>query len=91
MRLHSLSNWNKNWWKHSIEIDWLKQINYQKCDKESTQMFRRKYGTNQNFIARTGNADIYPAGRQDKSFPRTVDQFLAPTQLEHIDDGRNFG
>ena len=43
----------------------------QKCDKESTQTFRRKNGTNQNFIAQPGNADNYPAGRQDKSFPKT--------------------
>ena len=54
-------------------------------------MFGRKYGTNQNFIARPSNAYIYSAGRQDKSLPQTFNQFIAPTQLEHIDGGRNFG
>ena len=66
-------------------------MNDQKCDKESTQMFRRKYGTNQIFIARPDNADIYPASRRDKSLPQKFNQSVALTQLEHINEGRTFG
>ena len=91
MGLHSLSNLNQITWKLSIENDWLKQMNDQKCDKESTQMFRRKYGTNQNYILRPGNEDIYAAGRQDKSLTKTINQFVAPTQLEHLNETRNIG
>ena len=42
-----------------------------------------------NFIARPGNTDIYSAGRQDKLLTQTFNQFVAPTQLQHIDGGRN--
>ena len=66
-------------------------MNDQKCDKVSTQMLLRRYGTKQNFIARPDKADIYPAGRQDKSLSKTINQSVALTQLEHIDGGRNFG
>ena len=54
-------------------------------------MFLRKYGTNQNLIARLGNADIYPAGRQEKWVPQIFNHFVDPTHLDHIDEGRNFG
>ena len=66
-------------------------MNDQKCDKESTEMFRRTYWTNQNFIARPGNADIYSAGPQDKPLPQTFNQFVTHAQLEYIDEGRNLG
>ena len=54
-------------------------------------MFRRKHGTNQYFIARPGNTHIDPAGRQHKSISKTFNQLIAPTQLEHMNEGRNFG
>ena len=60
MRLHLLSKSNQNTWKHSIENDWLKHLIDQNFDKESTQMFWRKF-TNKNLIAQLANADIYPA------------------------------
>ena len=47
---HPLNDLIQKAWKHSIENDSLKQIKNQRCDKESTHLFRRKYGTNQNFI-----------------------------------------
>ena len=53
-------------------------------------MFRRKYGTKQNFTARPGNGDIYSAGRQTKPLAKTFDQLVALTQLKHINDRRNF-
>ena len=91
VRLHPLSDSIQNAWKHSFENDRLKQMNDQTCDKVSTQKFRRTYGTTQNFIARPGNADIHPVSRQDKWLPQTFNQFVTPTQLEHINEGRNFG
>ena len=89
--LHPLNDSIQNACKHYIENEWLKQINNQRCDKKSTQMLRRKNGTNQNFIARPGNVQVYSSGRQGKSLPQTFNQFIAPTQLEHIDEGRYFG
>ena len=66
-------------------------MNEQTCDKEPTQMFRRAYGANQNFIARSDDADIHSAGRQDKPLPQTFNQLVTPAQLECIDQGRNLG
>ena len=88
MCLHPVSDTSRSTRKHSIKKDWLKQLNNQKCDKEATQMFRKKYGT--NLIARPGNGDIHSAGRQDKPLPKAFDQFWAPTQLEHINERWNF-
>ena len=48
-------------------------------------MFRRTYGTNQNFQARPGNADINSAGRQDKPVSQTLNQLVTPAQLEYFD------
>ena len=45
MRLHPLNDPIKNPWKHSIQKDWLKQMNEQTCDKEPTHTFRRTYGS----------------------------------------------
>ena len=66
-------------------------MNEQTCDKETTQMFRRTYGTNQNFLSRSGNPDIHSAGRQDEPLPQTFNQLVTPAQLEYIDHGRNIG
>ena len=60
-------------------------MNEQIRDKEPTHMFRRTYGTNQNFIARPGNADVNSAGRRDKPLPQTFNQLVTPAQLEYID------
>ena len=80
VRLHPLNDAIQNAWKHSIENDWLKQMNDQTCHKEPTQMFRRTYGTNQNFNAWPDNTDVYSAGRQDElSLPETFNQLVAPT------------
>ena len=54
-------------------------------------MLGRNYGTNQNLIARPGNADIYPARCQHQPQPQTFNNVVASTQLEHTDEGRNFG
>ena len=53
-------------------------------------MSRRNYGTNQNVIAQPGIAHIYTTGRQNKLFPQMFNQFVTPTQLEHIGEGHNF-
>ena len=71
-------------------IDYNQIIN-QRRDKEFNQLFRREYGTNQNFIARPCNTHIDSAGHQNKPLPQTFNQVIAPTQLEHIDERRNFG
>ena len=63
----------------------------QTCDRAPTHMFRRTYRTNQNFIARPGNADINSARRQDKPLPQTFNQLVTPAQLGYIDQGRNLG
>ena len=62
----------------------------QKCDKESTQMFRRTQKRNQNLIARRGNSDVHSTGRQEKPLPKTFDQFIAPTLLKYINGRWNF-
>ena len=54
-------------------------------------MLRKRYGTKQNFIARPGNGDIYSAGCQDTPLSDTFDQFVAPTQMEHINEIDVFG
>ena len=54
-------------------------------------MFWKKYGFNQNFIEGIlVNGDIYSAGRQDRPLPKTFDYFVDTTQLEHINERRNF-
>ena len=60
-------------------------MNEQTCDKEPTHMIRRTYGTNQNFIARPGNADNNSAGRQNKPLPQTFNQLVTTAHLEYID------
>ena len=54
-------------------------------------MFRGTHGTNQNFIARPGNADIDSTGCEDEPFPQTLNQLVTSAQLEYIDEGRNIG
>ena len=47
-------------------------MNEQTRDKGHTHMFRGTHGTNQNFIARPGNADIDSTGCQDEPLPQTL-------------------
>ena len=54
-------------------------------------MFRGTHGTNQNFIARPGNADDDSTGCQDEPLPQTFNQLVTSAQLEYIDEGRNLG
>ena len=54
-------------------------------------MLRGTHGTNQNCIARPGNADIDSTGCQDKPLPQTLNQLVTSAQLEYIDEGRNLG
>ena len=91
VRLHPLDEPIQNRRKHSIQNDWLKEMNEQTCYKEPTHTFRRTYGTNQNFIARPGNADIDSTGQQNDPFPQTLNQLVTSAQLEYIDEGRNLG
>ena len=47
-------------------------MNEQIRDKGHTHMFRGTHGTNQNIIARPGNADTDSTGFQDKPLPQTL-------------------
>ena len=72
----------QNTGEHSTEDDSLKRMNdrsYDKESKESTQMIRRNYRTNQNLIAQPGNGDIQSTGCQDKSIPESSHKFATPT------------
>ena len=89
--LHPLDDPIQNSGKHSIQNDWLKQINEQISDKEPTHMFRGTHGNHQNFIARPGNADIDSTGCQDELLPQTLNQLVTSAQLEYISEGRNLG
>ena len=64
-------------------------MNEQIRDMEHTHMFRGTHGTNQNFIARPGNADIDSTGCQDEPLPQTLNQLVTSAQLKYIDEGRN--
>ena len=54
-------------------------------------MFRGTQGTNQNFIARPGNADIDSTGCHDELSPQMLNQLVTSAQLKYIDEGRNLG
>ena len=76
--------------ERSIKNNWLKQMNDQKCEKESTQFSRRKYGTNRNLNARPGSGDIYSTGCQDEWFSEPILVFITPSQMENINEFRQF-
>ena len=91
VRLHPLDNPSQNPWEHSIQNDWLKQINEQRCNKKPTHMLRGTQRINPNFIARPGNSNIDSTGCQDKPLPQTLNQLVTSAQLEYIEQGRNLG
>ena len=88
-----VNNTRQNPRQHSVQQNGLKQ----KWNKNpefttiSPYAIRRHYGTNQNLIARPGNSHIDLAGRQHKALPQFFYQLVAPTQLQSIDQARDFG
>ena len=66
-------------------------MNEQIRDKGHTHIFRGTHGSNQNFIARPGNADIDSTDCQDEPLPQTLNQLVTSAKLKYIDKGRNLG
>ena len=54
-------------------------------------LYRTGTDTNQEFIARLANSNVYAAGGEAELRPKLLQQLIAATQMEDLQKGRHFG